>query len=494
MKANKLWVSSWSLAKAVPVRVKIMGIVLGLVLLLGLGVTFQIRAIMNRTLANELDKRAISITSYLASHITDFILTNNTFVIYEHLRDLLDNNEDVQYAFILDSSGEVITSTFGARLPDDLLSANQVIPHQKNNLEILDTEEGLIHDVAVPIFDGKAGVVRIGFSERHFREVVAVATRRLLLITALVSLAGIFAAYLLTAVITRPIRGLVEATKAVAKGDLKYRAAIWANDEIGHLGAAFNTMIEKLELASNELREKEKMRTQLIERVISAQEEERKRIARELHDETSQYLTSIMLGLKVVQNAANVKEAKDRITELRSLIKKTLEGVHNLALELRLSVLDDLGLVAAVRKNMRDYSMKSNIHMELHTIGMEGKRMHPDIETALYRIVQEALSNVTKHADAKRVDVFIEHRGASVVAKIEDDGRGFNVDKVMSYRKEGRRLGIFGMHERASLVGGVVILKSRPAKGTTVSVEIPLDGEKTFIKEIYVDPKSTFIS
>ncbi|MCL5986888.1 MAG: sensor histidine kinase [Actinobacteria bacterium] len=492
MKVNRLLVPYWSLAKAVPVRVKIMGIVLGLVLLLGVGVIFQIRAIMNQTLADELDKRAVSITSYLASHITDFVLTNNTFVIYEHMRDLLDNNEDIKYAFIADSSGEVIASTFGARLPDDLLGANRLIPHQEYNLEILDTEEGLIHDVAVPILEGEAGVVRIGFSEQYFRGVVAVATRWLILITALVSLAGIFAAYLLTAVITRPIRGLVEATKAVAKGDLKYRAAMWANDEIGHLGAAFNTMIEKLELARNEIMEKEKMRTQLIERVISAQEEERKRIARELHDETSQYLTSLMVGLKIAQNASNMKEARERTAELRTLIEKTLEGVHNLALELRLSVLDDLGLVAAVQKHIREYSRELDIQMSLRTIGMDKKRLPPDIETALYRIVQEALSNVVKHAGAKRVEILLEHRGSSVVAKIKDDGKGFDVDKVMNPNKEERRLGIFGMYERASLMGGVLTLKSRPAHGTTVFIEIPLDGEETFLKEgeMSIEPAS----
>jgi len=308
-------------------------------------------------------------------------------------------------ALILDPSGEVLVHTFGDQFPPDLLKVNPVPPDQRFSLGILDTEEGLIHDVAVPIFEGKAGVVRVGMSERHFRDVVVAATRRLLLTTALVSLVGILAAYLLTAVLTRPIRGLVEATEAVAKGNLKYRAPVWANDEIGQLGIAFNAMTEKLELARNELRRKEEMRTRLLEKVISAQEEERKRIARELHDETSQSLTSLMVGLRIVQSASNMREMRERTAELRSLIEKTLEGVHDLALELRPSILDDLGLVAAVRKHMRDYSMKSNIHMDLRTIGLEEKRLPPEIETALYRIVQEALSNVVKHAGAEKVDV-----------------------------------------------------------------------------------------
>jgi signal transduction histidine kinase len=470
-----------------------MGIVLGLVLLLGLGVTFQIRASLSRTLADQLDKQAISIARDVAARSTDLILTNNTFALYELLRDTVDNNQDVRYVFILDPSGEVLVHTFGDRFPPDLLKVNPVFPDQRFSLEILDTEEGLIHDVAVPIFDGRAGVARVGMSERHFRDVVAAATRRLLLTTALMSLIGIFAAYLLTMVLTRPIRGLVEATEAVAKGNLKHRAPVWANDELGQLGMAFNAMIEKLELARNELRRKEETRTRLLEKVISAQEEERKRIARELHDETSQSLTSLMVGLRIVQSASNMREVRERTAELRSLIEKTLEGVHDLALELRPSILDDLGLVAAVRKHMRDYSMKSNIHMDLRTIGLENRRLPPEIETALYRIVQEALSNVVKHAGAEKVDVVLEHRGSSVVAKIEDDGRGFDVDKVMNSRNEERRLGLFGMYERASLMGGVLTLKSRPGHGTTVFIEIPLDGEKAFLEEGDTDSESTSV-
>ncbi|GFP21560.1 hypothetical protein HKBW3S06_00787 [Candidatus Hakubella thermalkaliphila] len=493
MKVSKLWSLFWSVAGAVPVRVKIMGIILGLVLLLGLGVTFQIRASLSRTLADQLDKQAISITRDVAARSTDLILTNNTFALYELLRDTVDNNQDVRYVFILDPSGEVLVSTFGDRFPPDLLKANPVPPDQRFSLEILDTEEGLIHDVAVPIFDGKAGVARVGMSERHFRDVVAAATRRLLLTTALMSLIGIFAAYLLTMVLTRPIRGLVEATEAVAKGNLKHRAPVWANDELGQLGMAFNAMTEKLELARNELRRKEEMRTRLLEKVISVQEEERKRIARELHDETSQSLTSLMVGLKIVQSASNMEEVRERTAELRSLIEKTLEGVYDLALELRPSILDDLGLVAAVRKHMRDYSRKSDIHMDLHTIGLEEKRLPPEIETALYRIVQEALSNVIKHAGAEKVDVVLEHRGSSVVAKIEDDGRGFDVDKVMNSRKEERRLGLFGMYERASLMGGVLTLKSRPGQGTTVFIEIPLDGEKALLEERDTNSESTSV-
>lgn len=235
------------------------------------------------------------------------------------------------------------------------------------------------------------------------------------------------------------------------------------------------------------------MRTRLLQKVISAQEEERKRIARELHDETSQSLTSLMVGLKIVQSASNMEEVGERTAELRSLIEKTLEGVHDLALELRPSILDDLGLVAAVRKHMRDYSRKSDIRMDLHTRGLENRRLPPEIETALYRIVQEGLSNVVKHASAEKVDVVLEHRGSSVVAKIEDDGRGFNVDQVMNSRKEERRLGLFGMYERASLVGGALTLKSRPGHGTTVFIEIPLDGEKALLEEGNTDSESTSV-
>jgi len=267
------------------------------------------------------------------------------------------------------------------------------------------------------------------------------------------------------------VHELVATARRVTDGDLTARARIWARDEIGHLSDAFNRMVE-------ELGRKEQIRSQLLEKVITVQEEERKRIARELHDETSQALTSLMVGLKVLEEAPNLEVVRRGATDLRALAAKTLKEVHHLAVELRPSVLDDLGLVAAVQRQVLDFQEKTGLEVDLHVGGMEGRRLPLAVETALYRIIQEALTNVARHSRARNVSVVLERRDSTVVAIVEDDGQGFHVDRVFSTRGEERCLGLYGMHERASLVGGSLTVESSPGVGTTVFVQVPLPAVK----------------
>jgi signal transduction histidine kinase len=222
-----------------------------------------------------------------------------------------------------------------------------------------------------------------------------------------------------------------------------------------------------------ELHQKESLRGQLLEKVISAQEEERKRIARELHDETGQVLTSLMVGLKVLEGAASLQEVQEKASQLRAVAAQTLDSVHRLALELRPSVLDDLGLVAAMQRYVKDWGENFGLSVDFQATGLD-RRLAPQVETTVYRVVQEALTNVVRHAKAQSVSVLLEYRGDSVVCIVEDDGRGFDVTSVLQ-ANDMRRLGLYGMQERISLVGGKLAVESSAGVGTTVFVEIPLD-------------------
>ena len=285
------------------------------------------------------------------------------------------------------------------------------------------------------------------------RAIMGTLTRDLLVVTAAASLVGIVSAYVLTLVLTRPIMDLVAVVGAVRRGDLHHKARIWAHDEIGQLAAAFNTMLESLrvsraqletshqeilgrnrELAqlSEELRQKEQIRAQLLDKVISAQEEERKRIARELHDQTSQALTSLVVGLKVLEGLQDPREIRQQVSELRDLAAGTLDSVYGLALELRPSVLDDLGLVAAVSRHVSSQSRLQGLEVDFHTEGLQGSRLPVQTETAIYRIVQEALANVVRHSKATSVSVVLERRNDTLVAIVEDNGAGFDVHKLLA--------------------------------------------------------------
>ncbi len=295
---------------------------------------------------------------------------------------------------------------------------------------------------------------------------------------AVVLVIGLLAAYALATLFTRPIWKLVEMTKAIGRGDLEWRTPAWANDEIGELGKAFNAMSAELERSWNEIRRKEEGRTRLLERIISAQEEERRRIARELHDETGQSLTSLGLGLQAVERAEHPGEVQARAAELRSLVTKTLEEVHLMARGLRPSILDDLGLVPAVERYIKGYQATTGLHIEFYVQGFNEKRLPPHLETALYRITQEALTNVAKHAEARHVSVLMERRRRAVVAVIEDDGQGFDVETIKHSREDGPGLGLIGIEERLSLLGGTLTVESKPRMGTTVVLEIPLPDDR----------------
>jgi signal transduction histidine kinase len=205
-----------------------------------------------------------------------------------------------------------------------------------------------------------------------------------------------------------------------------------------------------------------------LRRVVSGQELERRRLARELHDETGQALTSILLGLRAVEETDSAEQMHEAASELRELVVATLQDVRRLAVQLRPKALDDFGLAAALERLAQTFAESTGIHVDLEAqLGKE--RLPPEVETTLYRIVQEALTNVVKHADASRVSILLVRRDASATAVIEDDGRGFDSQAA---REDG--LGLLGMRERVELHDGRLTVESQAGSGTTLVVEVPL--------------------
>lgn len=206
-----------------------------------------------------------------------------------------------------------------------------------------------------------------------------------------------------------------------------------------------------------------------------AQEDERKRIARELHDSTGQSLSSMMLGLKALADACHVPELQRRAEELRSVASQTLDDVHSLSLQLRPSVLDDLGLPEAIRRHVADFRKRHSLTIDLAIQGMDEGRLPTAVETALYRIIQEALTNVVRHSNAQTASIFIERTPAKVLTIIEDDGKGFNQSEIDWL--DGH-LGLYGIRERTELLSGQLTLETAVNQGTSLFVEIPLVNEK----------------
>jgi signal transduction histidine kinase len=305
-------------------------------------------------------------------------------------------------------------------------------------------------------------------------------------------------AFILTIGISRsivdPLKDLIRGTDRIAKGDLSKPIPPQGSDEIGVLSHSFEAMRVRLvesidhikqhnlELETrvkertHKINESQKLAETLLQKVITSQEDERTRIGRELHDDTLQDLSAALIQIDMCKlNPSAVTVAK--IDRIRSIIVKALDGVTGVIQNLRPSLLDDLGLVPAI-KSLLDMHLGANgINYFLNTNGVTERRFRPELEITLFRIVQEAVSNTARHAKAENFFIKMNIDNDIVAVDIEDDGEGFVTPALYTAGREsfGRRgLGLLGMRERVTLIGGAMHLCSTPSQGTQIEIRIPL--------------------
>jgi PAS domain S-box-containing protein len=250
-----------------------------------------------------------------------------------------------------------------------------------------------------------------------------------------------------------------------------YHAALgeWIEDRIypspGGGVAVFQKYITERKRAEEE-------RDNLLRRLITAQEEERRRISREIHDQIGQDVSALILKLAALKNECRGQDGLFEQVESAELMAVQLDdGLDSLVWTVRPTALDDLGLLPALSNVVKSWSRQFAIGAKLHTRGMEKYRLAWEIETALYRAVQEALNNVAKHARARNVDILLERHDRDVSLIVEDDGVGFEAESAFTAGAKG--LGLVGMRERAALAGGTMVIESSPGHGTTMFIRIP---------------------
>lgn len=282
---------------------------------------------------------------------------------------------------------------------------------------------------------------------------------------------GVVLSVVVNAVILRlalgPLALLERTAGQVRAGDLDARAprSSLSDRELDRLTETFNAMLDTLDAYRARLRD-------TAARALSAAEAERKRVAHELHDETAQSLVALLLRIRLARDVDDPGARDQLLEDLRTEISTALEGIRRFARGLRPPALDELGLVPAIASHARNLEETAGISITLDADPLEDL-LPPEAELALYRIVQEALANVVRHAAARRVRLRLAQEHGHVVAEVEDDGRGFRAD-------EGGRpetgLGLFGMRERATYLGGRVEVHSFPGRGTRVRAEVPISG------------------
>jgi len=271
--------------------------------------------------------------------------------------------------------------------------------------------------------------------------------------------------FLLLKAALQPLEALERAVDEVRRGNLgaRVRRVLFGDPRIDQLAETMNQMLDTLA-------RQQAQAEALSSAVMRAQEEERKRISRDLHDQTAQALTSLLLRLSALERSSD-PAVRTATPDLLALTAETLEEVRRLAFELRPALLDDLGLAPALAATAEQYQRRLGIPVTFRAERLGG-RLAPEAELVLYRIAQEALTNVAKHAEARAVSLALGPARGRTRLVVQDDGRGFDPTAVLAQRERG--LGLFGMQERAALVGATLSLESRPGAGTRVQVDVDL--------------------
>ena len=219
----------------------------------------------------------------------------------------------------------------------------------------------------------------------------------------------------------------------------------------------------------------EEAHREVLRRLVAAEETERGRVSRELHDRLGQDLTALKLGLQIVRKQGACPPAlRESVGNLEHLADSLMRDLHRLAWELRPAALDDFGLELALRRYADEWAALSGVAVDFESQGVTARRLAREVETALYRIAREALTNVVRHANAKRVSILLQRRADQVSLIVEDDGRGFDAATMLGTPASQGKLGLLGIQERATLAGGSAEIESSPGAGTTVFVRMPL--------------------
>jgi two-component system sensor histidine kinase UhpB len=295
-------------------------------------------------------------------------------------------------------------------------------------------------------------------------------------LTATFAVAGLLLTGLLNALILRaafrPLARLQEAAGRIRAGDLSARAAISppADAQIGRIAEALNNVLDEVQRYEGQVQA-------LSGALIRAQEEERQRIARELHDDTGQVLTLLLIRLKLLAGEPGAEALATQIAELRAVVATALDQVRRLALNLRPPTIDQLGLTSAVRSLVVSFTDSTHLDVSLELPG-EQVRLDPERTIAVYRIIQEALTNAIKHASARHIQVSLSVQAEHLIVRVRDDGRGFSPQSFTNRAsRAGNALpgvGLFGMEERARLSGGTLSISSSPGRGTSVTLRLPI--------------------
>ena len=454
---------------SVSLRNKIISLIILITLLIGLFTVTYTYYVFNKESNLQLKVLSKTLAEDLSYQSVHYIKKNNIINLMKVIRNMRYRNKDIRYIFIENNKGKVIASTFENGFPLKLLKIHND-RFKKISVVELKNMYGGVWDTSYPILKGKLGVVRVGILTKYSRIIANSFIGSLAIVIILIIFINIIIFSTLITFITKPIVKLTNGLKNVGGGDLTVELEeVKNNYELSESIHAFNKMIKRLRDAETIKLEKSKLMKEFTKKIMDAHEEERKRISRQLHDQIGQILANIKIRLKILENSDGINnKIKNDIKILRDNLSNDIELVHSMAKNLRPAIIDELGLFNAINYYIDDFVKISGIKVKSDFIGQSSCcRLQPEIEIAIYRIVQEALLNVVSHSKATFVRIILECNKNEFRGVIEDNGIGFNY-------KEGNveNLGLYGMIERAELLNGRLDIKSEKGNGTTITFNV----------------------
>lgn len=484
---------------SVPIFVKILGVGLIVTVLFGGVAFYESRAGIYRTHYRIHGLKAFSVASVLAEKVEPFVRSGDIGEVDAELDRTIKMYPDTRYVVIQDTDGKILSHgfTFPKEAPADLLGrggdlcaschatltfhdiatdllevpsdlqliGGTIREYQKNEHLILEANVGIGHE---PI-----GTIRLGVGDTLIAHELSAISRSMLIALMTCAALGVSLALGLAYLIVRPIHNLVQATNRIREGDFAVRAHVFSGDEIGELSMALNQMAEGLENYRAEVQEKDAIRVSLIGKIVQAQEEERKNISRELHDHFGQSLSNALLSVESLLK--EIPPQSERGEALRRSIRGLIDDVRRMAWDARPSILDDYGIDHALRRYVEEMAKRVSFPIDYQCVlPPNSERMPSEIEVTLYRVAQEAMTNVIRHAEPSQASIILMRHDQEVSLIVEDNGKGFDIRHAK--RHQDAMLGLIGMEERAALVGGDFAVDSQVGSGTTVRVRIPVNG------------------
>ncbi len=457
-------------------------LIVGAIFVCGLLMGGMLLYTTSQSLEDGLDKSGEEIAASIGAIIGNDILVDDRFSISERLMKTMNNNDQVRYIIVAYPDGDILASTFTSGLPEGLPTQRR--PREGMPIDTMSfaSDEGRIREIMYPIDEGLVGYLRVGMTEKQMTRLMQERCAQIIILVFIICVAASLLATRCAWNFLQPIRTMSEAVRQLGSGDLHVKVPVETADDVGQLAQAFNDMTDKLLMKDEEnlhllaaLKEKEKLRVWLIGQLFSAREDERKRISRELHDETSQSMVSILAYLRILHDKLMTKEQRDLLFEARNLTSTTLEGLRRLAVNLHPPMLEDLGLIVAIEKFLETFRRtQPKIAVDMQVNGDFGKLSHA-ISLICYRTLQEALTNIVRHAQADVVNIKLTALKEEIHLSIRDNGVGFD-RRTAEKARLNSHLGLVSMRERVELLNGRFHIDSGPQRGTCITIILPLDG------------------